>query len=126
MPGVDCDLWLRPATGFGALTAALFFPRQELHAQTAQVAAARAEAAAMQDWGGGSCDCGATIGTLPPFFTWLWGVGAPPILVYFSGGWDVHWGYGILTHGHMEPDVKGGVLEARFPLKGTPKRQVPC
>ena len=29
------------------------------------------------------------------------GVGAPPILVYFSGDWDVHWGYGILTHGHI-------------------------
>ena len=36
---------------------------------------------------------------------WLWlskpmvpfGVGAPPILVYFSGDWDVHWKYGILT-----------------------------
>ena len=27
-------------------------------------------------------------------------VGAPPILVYLSGHWDVHWGYGILTHGH--------------------------
>ena len=26
------------------------------------------------------------------------GVGAPPILVYFSGDWDVHW---ILTHGHL-------------------------
>ena len=26
------------------------------------------------------------------------GVGAPPILVYFSGDWDVHRGYGILTH----------------------------
>ena len=30
--------------------------------------------------------------------TWLpmgsyFGVGAPPILVYFSGDWDVHWGY---------------------------------
>ena len=25
------------------------------------------------------------------------GVGAPPILVHFSGDWDVHWGYGILT-----------------------------
>ena len=31
------------------------------------------------------------------------GVGAPPILVYFSGDWDVHWGYGILTHGHIPP-----------------------
>ena len=23
------------------------------------------------------------------------GVGAPPILVYFSGGWDVDWGYDL-------------------------------
>ena len=29
------------------------------------------------------------------------GVGAPPILAYFSGNWDVHWGYKILTHGHI-------------------------
>ena len=30
------------------------------------------------------------------------GVGAPPILVYFSGDWDVHWGVtGSLTHGHF-------------------------
>ena len=29
------------------------------------------------------------------------GVGAPPILVFFSGDWDVDWGYGILTHGHI-------------------------
>ena len=29
------------------------------------------------------------------------GVGAPPILVYFSGDWDVHWGYGLFTHGHV-------------------------
>ena len=28
-------------------------------------------------------------------------VGAPPILVYSSGDWDVHWGYGFLTHGHI-------------------------
>ena len=26
------------------------------------------------------------------------GVGAPPILVYCSGDWDVHWGCGILNH----------------------------
>ena len=25
------------------------------------------------------------------------GVGAPPILVYFNGDWDVHRGYGILN-----------------------------
>ena len=29
------------------------------------------------------------------------GVGAPLMLVYFSGDWDVHWGYGFLTHGHL-------------------------
>ena len=29
------------------------------------------------------------------------GVGAPPILVYFSGDWDVHTGYGLLTHCHL-------------------------
>ena len=29
------------------------------------------------------------------------GVGAPPRLVGFSGDWDVHWGYGTLTHGHL-------------------------
>ena len=23
------------------------------------------------------------------------GVGAPPILVHFSGDWDVHWGYDL-------------------------------
>ena len=23
------------------------------------------------------------------------GVGAPPILVYFSGVWDIHWGYDL-------------------------------
>ena len=31
--------------------------------------------------------------------TWPWfktnGIGAPPILVYFSGDWDVHWGYDL-------------------------------
>ena len=24
-------------------------------------------------------------------------------LVYFSGDWDVHWGYGLWTHGHVLP-----------------------
>ena len=23
------------------------------------------------------------------------------ILVYFSGDWDVHWGYGVFTHDHL-------------------------
>ena len=32
---------------------------------------------------------------------YLFGVGAPPILVYSSVDWDVHWGYGLLTHGHI-------------------------
>ena len=29
------------------------------------------------------------------------GVGVPPISVYSSEDWDVHWGYGILTHGPL-------------------------
>ena len=29
------------------------------------------------------------------------GVGAPPILVYFSGDWDVHQGTGVLTHSQV-------------------------
>ena len=31
------------------------------------------------------------------------GVGEFPthFRTYFSGDWDVHWGYGILTHGHI-------------------------
>ena len=31
------------------------------------------------------------------------GVGAPPNLFYFTGGWDVHWGYGLLNHSHLDP-----------------------
>ena len=38
------------------------------------------------------------------------GVGAPPILVYFSGVWDVHWGYGILTHGQLSTSLPGRQL----------------
>ena len=43
------------------------------------------------------------------------GVGAPPILVYFSGDWDVHWGCEILTHGHVFQweKRKGGIRLAR-------------
>ena len=26
---------------------------------------------------------------------------SPPIFAYFSGDWDVHSGYGVLTHGQM-------------------------
>ena len=39
--------------------------------------------------------CGST--TMGSYF----GAGAPPTLVYFSGDWDVHWGYGLLTHGQI-------------------------
>ena len=37
------------------------------------------------------------------------GQGAPPIFVYFSGDWDVHWIYGILSHGHLVlcPPISG-------------------
>ena len=33
------------------------------------------------------------------------GVGAAPILAYFSGDWHVHWGYGILAHGCLKMAV---------------------
>ena len=39
------------------------------------------------------------------------GVGAPPILVYVSGDWDVHWGYGLLTHGHMARSIQAKEAE---------------
>ena len=29
------------------------------------------------------------------------GLGAPPLLIYFSGDWDVHWGYSLLSHSHF-------------------------
>ena len=32
---------------------------------------------------------------------YYFGIGAPPILAYFCGDWDVHWGYEVLTHGHL-------------------------
>ena len=38
------------------------------------------------------------------------GVGAPPILVCFSGDWDVHWGYGLLTHGQKTTLRSSGIL----------------
>ena len=48
-----------------------------------------------------------------PCHKWLWvktichfGVGAPPILVYFGGDWDVHWEYGVLTHGQIAVDIR--------------------
>ena len=43
-------------------------------------------------------------------FTWLWlkTNGIPfwdrcttQFRTYFSGDWDVHWGFGVLTHGHL-------------------------
>ena len=59
------------------------------------------------------------------------GIGAPPILVYFSGDWDVHWGYRMLTRGHMSEGLhqrKLG-LPVGFPLKrenGEPKKKRTC
>ena len=36
---------------------------------------------------------------------WLWvktnGTGRCTTQFYFSGDWDIHWGYGLLTHGHV-------------------------
>ena len=54
--------------------------------------------------------------------------GAPPILVYFSGDRDVHWGYGLLTHGHMNWPARtisvGMTLLARqLPIRATPAEE---
>ena len=38
---------------------------------------------------------------------------------YFSGDWDVHWGYGLLTHGHMDSAFLGDGLPMRRPQKET-------
>ena len=42
------------------------------------------------------------------------GLGAQSILVHFSGDWDVHWGYGLLTRSRIEAG-KGGLLSAGVP-----------
>ena len=42
------------------------------------------------------------------------GVGAPLILVYFSGDWDVHWGYRFLTHGHVGLSLNSSLPEFPF------------
>ena len=33
-------------------------------------------------------------------------IAAPPILVFFSGDWDVHWGCGVSTYGYFWPKVR--------------------
>ena len=43
------------------------------------------------------CGCGSK--PMVPF----WGRCTTHFRTYFSGDWNVHWGYGILTHGHMAP-----------------------
>ena len=47
------------------------------------------------------------------------GIGAPPILVYISGDWDVHWGYGLLTHGQVLAKQKHHVPIYLHPTKHT-------
>ena len=44
------------------------------------------------------------------------GIGAPPIVVYLSGDWDVHW-YGALTHGHIQA-YKGSSYKVAANLEG--------
>ena len=44
------------------------------------------------------------------------GVGAPLILLYFTGDWDVQWGCGFLTHGHMSEPTKESTLMLPSPV----------
>ena len=47
------------------------------------------------------------------------GIGAPPILVYFSPDLNVHWGYAVLTHGHLNsPREMGPVRTAWLATAG--------
>ena len=34
-----------------------------------------------------------------------WGRCTTHVRTCFSGDWDVHWGYGILTHGHVDQQL---------------------
>ena len=50
------------------------------------------------------------------------GLGAPSILVYVSGDWDVHWGYGLLTYGHMSRGAKAEVRVGDTEINPPPGR----
>ena len=71
------------------IAAARFFP--ELHLVCLTVAAFEPSVACGQCWDG------TTLGFMIGGFhvRHHFGVGAPPILVYFSGDWDVRWGYDL-------------------------------
>ena len=58
-----------------------------------------------------------TNGTILRYFK----IGAPPILVYFSVDWDVHWGYGVLTHSHLLWGQKLLKRPPRLPKKSKTK-----
>ena len=52
----------------------------------------------------------------------FWGRCTAHFRTYSGGDWDVHWGYGILIHGHMEPTkthkfVCHVALQSRQPAK---------
>ena len=74
---------------------------------------------------GVTCDRGST-----PMGS-LFGVGATPILVDFSGDWDVHRGYGVLTHSHVSGTLCSGggpFRRSRFshPLADSRSSQAPA
>ena len=47
------------------------------------------------------CNLAHGCGSKPMVPFWLVGEFTTHFRTYFSGDWDVHWGYGVLTHGHM-------------------------
>ena len=71
--------------------------RQRLEDAEAAAAKARAQlqVAAWAREVGGQCGCGSK--PMVPF----WGRCTTHVRTYFSGDWDVHWGYGILPHGQV-------------------------
>ena len=61
---------------------------------------------------GATCSYGYGSKLMVPF----WGRCTTHFKTYFSGDWDVHWGYGLLTHQSFLMETKG-VLQKQLPLQ---------
>ena len=73
-----------------------------------------------QHWSAMSRSCGSK----PTIPFWVF---ARHVRTYFSGHWDVHWGYGILTHGHVGKKTSAGfaLVSLRPIVNGARSKQVP-
>ena len=53
------------------------------------------------------------------------GVGAPHILVYFSGDWDVHWGYGMAIWHHFGGGLFSFAVRLLGEWRGVSSQELP-